>query len=78
MQILAVVVCLLSAFFDGVRDANVVRRAHWWQWHVVKWLSFYPPLILLLVLGGIELWYWIPLAAVSWVVWQIGYRVRLP
>ena len=80
--ILASVACLVSSFFDGVRDSGVSRWAGWWPWHRVKWIAFYTPLLLVLSvcwkLSGYP-WtgfiFWVPaLALACYLVWRAGYE----
>lgn len=71
-------VCFVASFFDGARDAGIGRFSHvtWWRWHVVKWIAFYTPLVFILVK---TLQYWallfiVPIAMISWVLWQLGFH----
>ena len=75
------VVCLITSFLDGIRDSGVGRWAGWWDWHIVKWVSFYLPMGSVVMLCGIIAgipWGWflmwvIVLAVVCRVVWKAGY-----
>jgi len=74
-------VCLVSSFFDGVRDSGVGRWADWGEWHIVKWISFYSALSAVVFLcwrcsgypweWGLASWV-IVLAVVCRVVWKAG------
>ena len=71
-----IIICMVS-YLDGVRDANVARKAPWWSWHLVKWVSFYLPLVWILYLIRINVWHIPILAFVAWIFWQLGYGVKL-
>ncbi|MBN1465995.1 hypothetical protein JXA02_09550 [candidate division KSB1 bacterium] len=71
----AVIVVIVTAS-DALRDRWVVRQVGWWQWHIVKWIAFYPPLVVLTV-RYIPWIYWIPLVAVCWILWRVLYRLEI-
>ncbi len=58
---------------DALRDRWVDRKVEWWQWHIVKWIAFYTPLVTLTILF-IPLVYWPVLVASNWILWRLIYR----
>ncbi|MBN1560413.1 hypothetical protein JW998_09195 [candidate division KSB1 bacterium] len=71
----AVIVVIVTAS-DALRDRWVSRQVGWWQWHIVKWIAFYPPVIALTI-RYIPWPYWIPLTAVCWILWRVIYRFNM-
>ncbi len=57
---------------DAFRDRWTSRQVNWWQWHIVKWIAFYTPLVALTVLF-IPWIFWIPLVIVARIVWRAIY-----
>jgi drug/metabolite transporter (DMT)-like permease len=92
--IIAVVILLLAALLDGMRDSGIGRKSEvkWWPWHIVKWAGYYIPLVFIFVVG-----FWpissslsSPLNYISFILvgvilaipgrilWQIGYKTTGP
>jgi len=78
MDLIVYVTILIVSFCDGIRDGNVARRAAWLPWHIVKWIDFYSPIVLLMICVGFTVPEVIILALASWALWKIGYSMRLP
>lgn len=84
-------IVLLSSRCDSLRDRHFdpERRTRWRQpipalggvdpWHLIKWLSFYPPLIALCVFGYGLPWsswasaaWWAGTTVGAWIAWRWG------
>ena len=72
----AVAVILLSTAANALHDRWITRNVGWWQWHIVKWIMFFPPLVYIAVYFLSWQW-WLPLAIVSWILWRIIYKGKL-
>lgn len=70
MELCSVFVILLSSAFDALRDAWM-KTEGWWKRHIVKWISFYTPLIFIMV-TNISWIYWIPVTLSAWIVWRLS------
>lgn len=68
---LAIGIALLASVFDALRDAWI--KEGWWKRHIVKWLSFYPPLIFIIAVH-VPWIYWAPVAVAAWVVWRLSVK----
>ena len=75
-MILALAVVILSTAMNALHDKWITRNVGWWQWHIVKWLMFFPPLIFI-TLHFIDWRLWIPLVVVCWVLWRSIYTSKL-
>jgi hypothetical protein len=73
---IAAAIVFFVACSDALRDRWVSRQVGWWQWHIAKWLAFYPPLVALVVLF-IPIAYWAPLAGICMIAWRIIYRYNM-
>lgn len=73
---LAAAIVFVVACSDALRDRWVSRQVGWWQWHIIKWLAFYPPLVALVVLFVPKV-YWAPLAAICMIAWRVIYRYKM-
>ena len=80
-QIFVAVLILISVFFDGIRDANIVRYVNWFFWHFCKWMSMFSLWIGMLWLGGFftkVAWRWcVVLAGLSMALWWLGAEIKL-
>ena len=74
--ILAALIVVVVTASDAFRDRWVSRQVGWWQWHIVKWIAFYPPLAVLTI-RYIPWAYWAPLVAVCWILWRVIYRYNM-
>jgi len=63
---------LVSVAADALRDAWYGHESYW-RYHIPKYLAFIPPLAALLFLH-VSWWLWLPVAAVSWIVWRVTLR----
>ena len=79
-----VIATLVECWFDPIRDAYDDGKGDFWQFHVAKWLGFYPGkvVIWIFVWAHIEGFWWaigaaalFPIAAL--VVWQVS-KERTP
>ena len=69
---------LLAVVCDAVRDAFVTRQAEWWTWHIIKWISFYTPYVIILLRWkeheGKLAWIGIAVFAfISLILWKVTY-----
>jgi len=64
---------ILMSFLDGWRDSLIQRKSNvgWWTYHLVKWASFYPPLVLIGV-TFLDRKTWIPVSVGAILAWQAG------
>lgn len=78
LSIISITICLISSFFDGIRDNNVIRKTFvpWWPWHIVKWTSFFPPLVFLIVYFTPVAW-WSVIAILAYFLWTLDYKISL-
>jgi hypothetical protein len=86
MSVLSVIILFIifvSVIFDAYRDSWVHRKPEigWLRWHLVKWVSFFSPLILLSYfyfrIGGLTrlaIAIFLIFAAICYVVWRMIYR----
>ena len=80
MDLIAYITILITSFCDGIRDgeANISRKASWIHWHIVKWVAFYSPILLIIILINYSILEIVSLAFFSWLLWRLGYKMRLP
>jgi|TARA_R100001082_G_C4356122_1_gene156972 hypothetical protein len=71
-ELIAITLVLFVCLFDALRDAWM-KSEGWWKRHTVKWISFYTPLAFISYMH-VRPEYWIPLTALSWVVWRLSLR----
>ena len=71
----AVVIIIVVTVCDALRDRWITRNVGWWQWHIVKWIAFYTPLVVLTVLFIPWVW-WPPLVIVAEILWRVVNRYR--
>jgi len=73
----------ISVVFDAYRDSWVHRKPEigWLRWHLVKWISFYSPLVLLSFFyfreGGftvVMVVVFLAFALICYFVWRLIYR----
>ena len=77
-SIVVVLAVFITCFLDGIRDKNIARICDRNPWHLVKWTSMYLLWCGILYLGGVKIFpWWLPIAAISWIVWRLGYRIKL-
>ena len=85
LSISMIFIVLLSCL-DGMRDGMIKRREDvgWWQYHLIKWMSFYPPLVLIWCLtlsrtgGHHAIISTLMLMVLSWIAWQVGAHLTGP
>ena len=68
-------IVLVVTAADALRDRWTSRRVNWWQWHIVKWIAFYTPLVALTVFF-IPWESWFALAIGAWLLWRAIYRYK--
>ncbi len=51
MIIVVIIANFIFVVFDAIRDAWVERIVDWWEWHIVKWTSFFGMQILIIGLA---------------------------
>jgi len=76
-QYVFISVAVVVSLMDGIRDANVGRRAGWWRWHIVKWLAFYTPFAALIWCCKIQLGIVFIAALLASAAWRLGYQIKL-
>lgn len=75
-QIVVSLLIALVTICDAMRDAWVSGRRRdigWWEWHIVKWIAFYAPLVVLCV-TFLETWQMLALAILCYGLWELTYR----
>ena len=76
MDLAVVALILIATAFDALRDVwtagpRELRRG-WWPRHIAKWISFYVPLVALLWVARVPIWWWPFLGAAGWAVWRFA------
>lgn len=74
IMLAGVVVCIC----DALRDRWIDRIVGWQQWHLVKWIAFYLPFVVVIALimrfKSRMNWLWlIGYALFCWVLWRLVY-----
>ena len=76
-QYLALSVIIITVIFDSLRDGFMQHKKNnnnwWWQWHIVKWIQFYVPLLFILIIHVNRKW-WVILSIFCWILWQLTLR----
>ena len=75
LAIAGVVVCIC----DALRDKWVDRIVGWNQWHLVKWIAFYVPLIIIIMFVKPVKHDWLTVFVYTlfcWALWNIVYNWR--
>lgn len=74
-QIILSLTIIIVTVCDAARDAWLRDRksgVDWWEWHTVKWVAFYPPLVWLCV-EYLPLWWTVLLAVFCYGLWELVY-----
>jgi len=78
IKIIVGIILIVGAFCDGIRDGdyNIGRKVSWWQWHIAKWLAYFPIRIYAVYLV-FSIYWWPLLALVCLYAFRIGRKVKL-
>lgn len=72
IEFIAIAVIFLVSFFDALRDAWM-KKESWWKRHIVKWVSFYSPLVFITIVH-VSWQLWLPVTVMSWIIWRLSVR----
>jgi len=71
MEYVAIIVIVLTVFFDALRD-GFINDPNWWKRHIFKWLAFYIPILYIMIVHVGLVWWWILLVPCCWIIWQVA------
>jgi hypothetical protein len=75
-QIILSLTIAIITVCDAARDAWLHSRkpgVGWWEWHIVKWVAFYIPLVWLCMVY-LPLWWTLLLALLCYGLWNLVYN----
>ena len=85
INILILAIIFIAVVFDAYRDSWVHRHPNigWLRWHLVKWISFFSPLILLsyfyFLKGGftaVTIIVFVVFIIICYLVWRLIYNLN--
>ena len=75
LMLIGIVVCIC----DALRDRWSSRIVEWWKWHMVKWMAFFSPFVVVFLLLSypvslLDIGIFFCYGVVCHIVWKLTYK----
>jgi len=71
--IIIIISYILNALMDSIDHAKGSEDLYE-IWHILKWFSYATPFVYILVIKDVHPKWWIIIALILWMAWEISYR----